>query len=221
MRFRGLHRSSATFQEVNSQQLAGIMFQKSNDFLERFLRDVSILGGIPFLKNITLYNVVFPWFLSQCFETVKVLVEAREKRLRIMRERLNLLYEFSQSLDPLVSKGKEVLIKGYSIYKEGERGRGRCTSDYLCSEALEPFWEVSKNRSSRCSGQYRENICEHSIESLEAFLLRIGYIFSEIKEADEDADANSLFGRSSGRLPFIEEELMVLRKLVDSITTQS
>jgi hypothetical protein len=203
---------------VNSQQLAEIMLQKSDDFLKRSLRNASILEEIPFLKAIALYNTMFSWFFSQFFEATKALIEEREKRLRIMGEWLNLLHEFSQSLDPLISQGKEILIRGYSIFRDHERGTSRCTEDYFCSEALEPFWEMLKNRHSVCS-EYKEFVTEYSSKSLEDLLQRLGWIFDEIKGAGKDADANSLFGRSTGRLPLTEEEIAVLKKLVNSITT--
>ncbi|MBL7084208.1 MAG: hypothetical protein ISS41_11365 [Candidatus Aminicenantes bacterium] len=218
LRFCGSHRSEATFQEVDSHRLAEIMLQKLDDFLERSSGDAGIMEGAPFTKDIVLYNMMFMRFVSQCFESVKTLVKAREERLRIMGEWLNLLYEFSQSLDPLIGQGREVLIKGYSIFEDHARGTGRCTDDYLCSEALESFWEVLKNRNSVRSGsKYRESIAEYRIESLGDFLRRLNWIFDEVKKTGEDADANSLFGHNTGRLPFTEKEMVVLRELVNAI----
>ncbi len=212
------------YQEVDSQRLAEIMFQKSDYFLKRFSRDSVILEEVPFLKDIVFYNMMFVRFASQCFESVKVLVEAREKRLNIIKEWLNLLNEFGQSLDPLIGQGKNVLIKGYSIFEErkhGRRGTSRCTADYLCSEALNPFWEVSKGRHSRYpqGGEYREIVSDYTSESLEELLRRLSWICDEIKETGEGADANSLFGRSTGRLSLTEGEIVVLRELVNSIIT--
>lgn len=219
LRFRGFDRPQAIFQEVDSRQLAEIMLQKSDDFLRRSLKEVSILEEMPFLKDVALYDTLFLRFLSQFFKTAKSLIEEREKRLRLMGEWLNLLDDFSQSLDPLISQGKTVSIKGYSIWEEHKRGTSRCTEDYLCPEALKPFWETLKSRHSVRS-KYREFVTEHSFESLEELLRRLGWIFEEIKRARsrDETSADSLFGSNTGRLEFTEEEIAVLKKLVDSIT---
>lgn len=214
--FRGSDRPKRAHREVNSRQLAKIMLRKSDYFLRRSLRNADILEEIPFLKDIAFYNVMLVQFVSQCFESVKTLIKAREERLCIMKEWLNLLHEFGQSLDPLVSHDRTVLAKGYSIFGRTRHGESRCTADYLCPEALGPFWEVLENREPEDRG-YREHVTEHDLESLEDLLERIGYIFDEIKKTKEDATANSIFGFSSGRLPFTEEEVAVLKEIVDSV----
>jgi len=215
--FRGSDRPKRAHREVNSQQLAKIMLQKSDYFLRRSLRNSDILEEIPFLTDIALYNVMLVEFVSQCFRSVKILVKVREKRLRIIKEWLNLLDEFSQSLDPLVSQDRTVVIEGYSIFGKTRHGESRCTGDYLCPEALNPFWEVLKDREME-DQKYRESVDEHILESLEDLLWRIGYIFGEIEGTKKDATAKSIFGYSSGRLPFIEKEMVILKELVDSVT---
>lgn len=218
LRFRGSYCPETPYQEADSQQLAEIMLQKSDDFLKWSSRNMGILEEIPFLKNVALYNVMFLQFVSQCFKTIKSLIEEREKRFRIMKEWLSLLYEFNQSLDPLIGCGKEVSMKGYSIFEDHSRGTSRSTADYFCPEALKPFWEVLKERGGRSESEYKEFVTEFSFESIERLLQRLGWAFDEIKKTDKDADAKHLFGRISGRLPFSEEEIAVLRKLIDSIT---
>jgi len=218
LRFRGSHRSETTYQEMDSQQLAEILLQKSDDFLKKSLRNVGILEGIPFLKDVASYNVMFLQFVSQCFKSVKTLIEEREKRLRIMKDWLGLLYEFNQSLDPLVGHGKEISMKGYSIFEDHSRGTSRCTADYFCPEALKPFWKVLKNRPIRSESEYRKFVTEFSFDSLGDLLQRLSWAFDEIEKTNEGADAKDLFGRTSGRFPFTEGEIAVLKKLVDSIT---
>ena len=219
LRFRGSYRPETPYQETDSQQLAEILLQRSDDFLKWSLRDMGILDGIPFLKNVALYNVMFLQFVSQCFKSVKSLIEEREKRLHVMKEWLSLFYEFNQSLDPLTSQGKEVSIKGYSVFKDHPRGFSRCTADYFCPEALEPFWEVLKERKGRSAdSEYKEFVSEFNFKSLGDLLQQLGWAFDEIKKTNKDADAKHLFGCTSGRLPFSEEEIEILRKLVNSIT---
>lgn len=219
LRFRGSYRPETPYQEADSQQLAEIMLQKSDNFLKWSSRNIGILEEIPFLKNVTLYNVIFLQFVSQCFKAIKSLIEEREKRLHIMKEWLGLLYEFNQSLDPLIGCGKEVSMKGYSIFKDHSRGTSRSTADYFCPEVLKPFWKVSKEREGRSAdSEYKEFVSEFSFGSIGDLLQRLGWAFDEIKKTDKDADAKHLFGRTSGRLPFSEEEIAVLRKLIDSIT---
>ncbi len=218
LRFRGLDRSRTPFQEVDSQHLAKIMLKKSDGFLKRYLRKTSFLEEMPFVKNIALYNILVLHFLSELFKTVKSLIEEREKRLSLMGERLNLLHDYNQALDPLISQGKKAEMKGYSIFEEHSRGISRSTGDYFCPEALKPFWEILKNRPSDPS-KYIEFVTEFSFESLEKILQRLSWIFEEIEGARsrEMTTPKSLFGYNSGRLEFMEEEIKVLEKLVRSI----
>lgn len=207
------------FRDANSRQLAEIMLQKSDDFLKEFIKDDNFLVELAFLKEIALYYAIFLSVLPQFFKAVMALVKEREKRLQIMRERLNLLDDFVQSLDPLISQGKEVSIKEYSIWRDHERGTSRYTGDYLCPEALKPFWEVIKKQPKPMG--YRQHIDEYCPGSLEDFFWRVCYFFEEIAGAKSrgHADANSLIGFNSGRLPFTEKELMIIEEIVDSITT--
>ena len=216
LRFRGSHRPEIPYQETDSQQLAEILLQKSDDFLKWSLSDVGILESIPFLKNVALYDVMFLRLVSQCFKSVKSLIEEREKRLSVMMEWMNLLGEFNQSLDPLTINREGVSIKSYSIFKDNPGGFRRYTADYFYQEALKPFWEVLKDQS-RPESQYREFVTEFNFDSLGDLLLRFGWTFDEIKKTDKDADAKYLFGRTSGRLPLTEEEIDALKKLIDSI----
>lgn len=208
------------FQEADSRQLAEIMLQKSDDFLKEFFRDENLLVELAFLKEIALYYAIFLGVLPQFFKTAMALVEEREKRFRIMRERLNLLDDFMQSLDPLISQGKTVAIKEYSIWRDHERGTSsRYTGGYLCLEALEPFWEVIKKRPKPTG--YRQHVDEYCPGSLKDFFWRVCYFFEEIARARSrgHADANSLIGFNSGRLPFTKKELMIIEEVADSIAT--
>lgn len=207
------------FRDANSRQLAEIILQKSDGVLKEFLRNQNFLKELVFLKEIALYDAVFLRVLSQFFKAAMALVEEREKRFRIMRERLSLLDDFTQSLDPLISQGKTVVIKEYSIWRDHERGTVRYTGGYLSPEALGSFWEVIKSRSELAD--YRESVDEYRPRSLEDFFWRVSYIFEEITKARSDghADAKSLFGFSSGRLPFTEKELMIMEDIAGSLTT--
>jgi len=218
MWFLEIHGSNCPkFQEVNSQRLAKIILQKPDNFLDWSFRKENLLKEASFLKDVAIYDEVIVQFVSQCFESVKVLVEAREKRLFIIKEWLNLLHEFGQSLDPLIVQGKEVSMKEYSIFRDPDDIRiNRRTADYLCSKALNPFWELLRGRPEY--EEYRKNVDEVSFDSLKDLLEHIDHIFREIEEADENTDAKSLSGHTTARLPLIKEEIEVLRKLIGSIT---
>lgn len=206
---------------ADSQQLAEIMIERLEEFLNLYLIDRNFLKELPFLRDIVLYDAMVLRVLARFFEDVEKQLQEREERIRLMKERLNLLGDFSQSLDPLLSQGRIISMKGYSIFNEDEHGSHRCTEDYLCPEALGLFWEVVKGLRSGGSDKYYEFISEYHLRSLKEILRRVGWIIEEIPKARSrgDIDAKSLFGCNSGRLPLTEKELGVLKKLVDSIET--
>lgn len=219
LRFRGSDERKV-YQEADSRQLAEIIIQRHDDFLKDSLRRADFLDEIPCLKNIALYNAMFVHVLSQFFKSVEGLIKKREEKLRVMRERLELLSDFGKSLDPLISQGKRAALKDYEIWEETERGVYNRVGSYFSSEALKPFWEVIKKRGGEHSG-YKEHTGEYSFESLFGLLQQMGWIVENIEKAKSigKTDANSLWGYNFGRLPFTEEELAILKEFASSITT--
>lgn len=202
---------------VDSQELAEIMIEKQEDFLNLYLVDRNFLTELPFLRDIALYDAMVLRVLARFFEDVEKQLQEREERILLMKERLNLFNDFAQSLDLLKSQGKTVSINGYSIFNKDEHGSRRCTKDYFCPEALKPFWEVVKSLRSGGADKYEE-VSKYRFESLGSILQQADYWVREVAAAGSK-DAKSLFAYSSGRLPLTREELDVLKKLVDSITT--
>lgn len=204
-------------QEAHSRQLAEIIVQRRDDFLKDSLRGKNFLDEIPCLKNIAFYNAMFVHVLSQFFKSVERLIKKREEKLCVMREWLELLGDFGKSLDPLISQGKRAVLKDYEIWEETERGVYNRAGSYFNSDALKPFWKVLEKRGGECSG-YKEHINEYSFGSLFDILQRLGWIVKDIVIGRTDAD--SLWGCNTGRLPFTEEEMAVLKEFAGSIAPE-
>ncbi len=212
--FRDSNNPQAIFQEADSWQLAEILFQRAETLLKKSFRGKEILEELSFLEDIVLYNVLVLGLLSHFFKSVKELLKKREEHLRLMGEWLNLFDDFNHSLDPLTGWGREVLMKGYSIWEEGERGTRPCTNDYLCPEALEPLWKIF--RKGPASLKREEHVIEYRFRSLENLLQRLSWIFEDIEQAKSRVVGSS-FVSSNDRLDFTEGEIAVLKELVDSI----
>lgn len=207
-------------QEADSRQLAEIMIQRRDDFLEDSLRSAGFLDEIPCLKNVAFYNAMFVHVLSRFFKSVQDLIKKREEKLRVMRGWLELLGDFGESLDPLFSQGKRAVLKEYEIWEVTDHGNHNCAWSYFSPGALKPFWEVIEKRERERSG-YKEHASEVSFRTLKEFLERMRYLFEKIAGARYvgKTDADSLWGCNYGRLPFTEEEMAVLEKFTSSITT--
>lgn len=163
------------------------------------------------------YSMV--WFMVQCAETVSKQLEERERRLAIMGERLKLFSQFGQTLDPIVSRNVAVKFPAFSIWTDHDDrpGTSRYSSDYLTEKALKPLWENSKRYSPKHRKTLRLEESAYSAGSLERFLLRLGWMVEEISKTRSNGhmDAKSLCGMSE-RLPFTQEEISVIKKLIRS-----
>ncbi len=127
------------FQEADSQQLAVILLQESEGIRKESLRGFGFLEELIFFKDAALYHALIPYVLSCFSERVAAVLKEKEEKLRIMKERLGLLNDFTQSLDPLTNRSERITIKEYSIYRDHKHGTSNEVSGYLCAEALEPF----------------------------------------------------------------------------------
>lgn len=213
----GLGRSRAPFREVDSQGLAEIIFRRSEDILKVFRRDSNILKHIPFLRDAALYNLILLQFLSKSSEAARDLVEKRKKRLEIIDQRLDLLDEFSQSLDPITVRGG-VILKEYWILEEesDDIHKSRCTENFLCPEALEPLFEVAKAKDT--DSTFVTIVDERDCEDLGDLLEKIGCMSKNVKDGAEDTDISLFFNNIIHRPSFSEKELAALKNLIDSIT---
>lgn len=204
--------------EVDSRQLAKIMVNRRDDFLKDSLRGKNFLNEIPCLKGIAFYNAMFVHILQEFSKSVMIHIKKKEEKVRVMREWLELLSDFGQSLDPLIGQGKRAILANYEIWEETGRGNYNCAWSYLSPDALKPFWEVIEKRM-RERSDYKEHASEYSFGSLFDILERMGWIVEDIRKAKSigKGDANSLWGYNTGRLPFTEEELAILQEFVESI----
>ena len=205
------------YHRVNSGQLAQILLQEAERYPGKS-RVRNLVEQIPFVREIALYSAVRR-ILSQFFDKVNEVLEERRKRFNAMEDRLNLLHDFIQSLDPLISRGKTVKMKYYWILRHHDRGGRRETDDYLCQESLKPFWEHIKAHDS--SG-FEEVASEYHFDSLEAFLDRTAYIVEGVQKERErrKEPGEKAVGLWTGRLPLSESELGAIKEAVESIAAK-
>ena len=213
----------SSYCEADSVELARLIIQRKEALLKLSLGNTNaaehFTDKVDFLEEIALYNGILQ-MLSGCFETVAQSLNEREERIRIMRERLALLNDFAESLDPLLAEARTMSLPEYSIFDHHSRGTSRYTGDYFCEDDLKPFWEHIKKVSLSWSGSYRMMCCASNVRSLSEFLRRVAYHVNEVVRAKSEGrtDAASLTGfTGAGRLPFSSNELGILRKLVGSI----
>ena len=210
-----------TYHEANSEKLARLIIRNGQAILAKSLQDSALAADFPkelnFLKEAALYSGILT-ILSACAESVARLLREREERMRIARERLHLLTGFIQSLDPLSGQDQTVSLPEHSIWSVTSQGSSRDTADYLCPEALVPFWDHLKSRGNAFG--YRPESVVVAVKSLPQFIHIVAHLMGEISRIvkEDKADAAALFGKQDGRLPFTSQELEVLKKIFESIT---
>lgn len=206
-------------EEGDSEFLAKNMFHKMNDFLGRY-RCQRILKELSFFEGTVIYNVILLKTFEQFFKNVKDLIEGREERLQIMRSRLNLLDDFTQSLDPVASSLEKTEIEIFEIWKETTRGARNEIKPYLNQKAIDPFWKHIEEKYSEELPTYKQHVFKITPKTLDDFLDRIGFFCDDITTAKSYGRTNveEIFRFSSGRLPFTEDELVVLKELTESLT---
>jgi hypothetical protein len=202
-----------SYKEINSKDLAGVIFKKRHDFLDR--SEKVFPESEDALKKIAVYQAIFMNLFSAFFKSISEVIKEREERLNIIKKRTELLDSLAKSLDPLLSSGREITLMEYSIFRDHQRGTSRETGNYLCPKALDHFWRILEKRSAGKT-DHREFKSEYHAKSIKDFLWRVSYLFEEIAKG-EGKEENSLF--SDGRLPFTSEEKEILKAYEDSIVS--
>ena len=196
------------FCEINSELFAMVFWEHSKYFLSKGGRLVE--KEAPFMKDVFLYHDIVLNFVSQCFESIRKLIEEKEKRINTMKDWMNLGIDFSESLDPLTSTDKEIEVERFCMWKDEIKGprRSRLTGSYFCPKALDLFWESVKDRKHIGDGWDVEqtDIDTFSPESLQRFLEKIYWNF-------EEAEKENVLGRG----PITDSEIEVLKKVVESL----
>jgi hypothetical protein len=213
--------------EVDSQELVELVLTKTRTLLKRLslgqTKEIvdKFSEKLPFLEGVVIYNGILV-ILSMCFDNISQILNEREERLKIMRERANLLKDFSFALDPLVIKGKNLTIKTYSLWCDSAGGGSRrCSEDYLSESQMDLIFGVSEKRNAKFLGSnYTREIDESKFSSIKNFLHSMRNLVEEIFRAEKEnkTTVESLSGYNYGRLPFSEDELENIRKLSVSIT---
>jgi hypothetical protein len=178
-----------------------------------------LMEETPFLHSIARYNGILR-ILEECFERVTRLLAEREERMQVMHERLALLKDFTEALDPLRAEGTYLPLAGHSIFNHHSHGSSLFTGTYLHEGALTPFYEHLKSQGTY-TGSYRAECRTFHAHSLSEFLERIRYLVGEIAvaRARGEKDAAQLTGAShTGRLPFTDKEINILKGIADAIT---
>lgn len=210
------------FSEVNSRELALAIASRAKDFSQLFRivekkHELLWEQMASFFGEAATYYVLVVLLVSEFGENINKQLEEREKREKLMRQRLDSLREFTTALDPVAARERKVKVPAFSIFHENERGSSRSSGDYLCPEALVPFHKIIKERDK--PSQYKELDGSYTPNSLSGLLDRMRYIVDDIVKAEQHdlRDAKSLFGCNYGRLPLSEEELVVLQKIAEQI----
>ena len=205
----------ASYLRMDSYELAILLSVKDEESLLCFARGEEarqLVEEVDFLRDFVLYDSILS-LVDECVKTVARTLHEREERLKIMREHLELLCDFQQSLDPLRAMGNTVVLPEFSIFAHDSHGTSRCTEGYLTEEGLAPFWAHVKERR---SGNYKLNTVNVCFDSLSGFVERVTWLMREIHAARSQGKdtAAALFGYTSGRLPFSAAELAELKKKV-------
>jgi len=217
-----------SYHEIDSLGLVELMLEKTKNLLLRLSLNADkeakdqFLEKLPFLETMTIYNGMLV-VLSMCFNNITNTLNEREERLRIMRERANLLKDFASALDPLVISGQSRTIKTHSIWSLNSGGRGgssRYTGDYLSESQIKNIWDVISKKPGHIWGStYTQEVHEFSFGSMKYFLHSMSNLVQDIFKAEREnkTTVESLSGYNYGRLPFSEDELENIRKLSTSI----
>lgn len=198
---------------MDSRLLAKAILEKSDSFLRKFR--FAFGAEETLLNELALYQVICIE-LPLCFiKNISEIKKRREEKYRLMEERIHLLKDFVDSLDPLLNKGEELKLRECSIFHthSDRPGYSKNTSDYFHPEALKPFWEIYKH----CPDRERYHLYESNFtaKSLHDVLWRMSRIFEGISRA-EGKGAKEIWGIDR-RLPLTTEEREVLRDFVSSI----
>ena len=226
---RWIVKEDTTYSWMNSSGLARKIIDKYHDLYTHAVRDLDVLDLTDSAWNKTFERIIkneaLIWLVNECWKKVDEQLSARESRLKLMRERVDVFKDFGPSLDPLISRGRTLKIPSYCIYRlRGDGGTDNEVCTYLCKPALQPFWEVIKRRvqTQTSKSRFWTERSVYEVRSISELLGRIGYLAREISNAKEGGrtDASSQFGFNSGRLPFSQEELDILENLFAAVVNQ-
>ena len=204
--------------ETDSKDLAVAILKKEKYFADIFIREgENLIKKIPFIESAVLYHAVFSCILTRFTRAISELLMLREQRLQNMKKVLDFFRDFSHSLDPLIGGGKKVGFREFCLVEDTGRSIRFHHHGYLSEKAIEPFLSIAKMH----KNEYKIRSSDPQFSNLEGFFDQIRNFLSDIESASSRnrETARDLFGWNSGRLPFSEEELEVLKKTVDSITS--
>jgi hypothetical protein len=211
--FKKTGRERAFYTGMTTLGLAGLLLQRIRERLPSMfelnkvvVKDREPGRGVGFLKDLCVYSGVVAFVSVSCRHTMLQVLKAKEDRLRLIRERLELGGRLAEAMDPLLSGRREAALAEYAIDEKTERGTRREASFYLSENALAPLWAILKKHYPRNmeEGKYITRQYMLQFPSLDELVSRLHVIFNNI-------------GRGDGRLPLIPEEVEVLKALVASI----
>ncbi len=216
------------FVRVTSEELARDLIIDMPRLLRMSLTGFGSLDMIDFmndtpdmrdLKNVAYHHAVL-WFVEECGKSVDKTLSDKEQEIALMRERLRFLTDYATSLDPLILTEKEVKIPHHAIVDEG-LSSNRKTPDYLCSSALQVYWDRFRSRNTETAKKYCEAASLRPIDSMGRFFFILGQHVQQIAESRRRGETTlEAFTRESARLPFSSEELDVVRHIAREIASQ-
>lgn len=228
----------------NSEDLASSILGRMDELVgaevaQNFILMFTNKSDLEFFFGLVRYVCIMDFF-EHCYETMAKLIDEREEKLRMMRQRIGMVRELSEFLDPLALSGQVVPTSQYAIWLEYTQGDSRSTGDYLHIDALDPFrkilarkpsegWTPVRNRDSKYVE--RSSVVEHG--TLKRFVFVLSDIASEISRgasaianvhpsggalANDHLDrAAHIFNRDLGRVPLSAGELGALRSVASAI----
>lgn len=218
----------------DSKEIANVVLDDIMFVLERTgnLNLVVNRVRLQFFEGLIVHDEIIK-FVKEVFQTIAKLIDEREERLRNMRERLGLVKNMADMLDPIVSQGLELSIGTYAVWLKTARGTSRKTTDYLHPKAIEPFGKVLEEADPKGSRGYKIEPDQRIIRSINDL---IGFATHHARNIISTPQSSPFLGPdskkedrimllarrvlddNSSRIDFIKEEVDTLRTLVGQIS---
>lgn len=210
----------ARFQCVDSPDLAILVYRHAKTLspistYEAYEEWTRADNDFRFLDDIVRYAAIVR-FISECHKTMRLALKEQEERIRIQRERVELIGQFAGALDPIVSGRNTKQLPRHTIFHKTATGQSRAAgSSYLALAALEPFWELIRTPARSDRDRFRPFLESSSPSSLQNFSEYLARTLAEIWKSRENGErprpAIHFLHRSDGRMPFSPEEIDVLK----------
>ncbi len=146
----------------------------------------------------------FQKILTLICEGARKVIEEREERFRIMKDKLGFWEVFTKALDPLEYGEPSSGFEFFSISRKTEHGTSRSSSDYLTEKQVQ---EVLTGRQQRNRDRdLYVSRSPYTPRSLSELLRRVMHLLDDMSEKGDKEWPHDK------RLPFSKEELAIIRE---------